>query len=99
MASLQDWGLLRPAERKDAYAPVYRALTTASAALEAWLLACVLRAEPERAVPFSDLVRLPLLFPFRFTVTAGELRRRPGFEVQRQGVDLEMVRAAGQGPA
>lgn len=94
MASLQDWGLLRPAARKDAYAPVYRALTAGSVELEAWLLACALRAEPERAVPFADLVRLPMLFPFRFTVTAGQLRRLPGFDVQRQGVDLEMVRAA-----
>lgn len=98
MASLQDWGLLRTTERKDSYAPVYRALAADSVELEAWLLACVLRAEPERAVPFSDLVRLPLLFPFRFTVTAGQLRRMPGFEVERQGVDLEMVRAkAGAG--
>lgn len=95
MASLQDWGLLRPAARRGTYAPVYRALTTESADLEAWLLACVLRAEPDRAVPFADLVRLPLLFPFRFSVTAGQLRRRPGFEVQRQGVDLEMVRYGG----
>jgi hypothetical protein len=63
-------------------------------ALEAWLLACALRAEPERAVPFTDLVRLPMLYPFRFTVTVGQLRRLPGFDVQRLGVDLEMVRAA-----
>ncbi len=94
MASLQDWGLLRPTERRDSYAPVYRALTTESVALEAWLLACALRAEPERAVPFTDLVRLPMLYPFRFTVTVGQLRRLPGFDVQRLGVDLEMVRAA-----
>ena len=91
MASLQDWGVLQPTDRRDAYAPVYRALTTESVALEAWLLACVLRAEPERAVPFADLVRLPLLFPFRFAVTAGQLRRLPGFDIQRQGVDLDMV--------
>lgn len=53
--------------------------------LEAWLLACALCADPERTVPFADLVRLPLLFPFRFSITAGQLRRRPGFDVQRQG--------------
>lgn len=93
MASLEDWGLLRPTERKDAYAPVSRTLTADSVELEAWLLACVLRAEPTRSVPFADLVRLPMLFPFRFTVTAGQLRRLPGFDVERQGVDLEMVRA------
>ena len=92
MASLGDWGLVQPTAHRDAYAPVYRALTADSVELEAWLLACALRAEPDRAVPFADLVRLPMLFPFRFTVTAGQLRRLPGFDVQRQGVDLEMVR-------
>lgn len=94
MASLQDWGLLRTTERKDSYAPVYRALAADSVELEAWLLACVLRAEPERAVPYSDLIQLPLLYPFCFTVSVAHLRRLPAFDVQRLGVDLEMVRAA-----
>lgn len=93
MASLQDWGILLPTDRRDVYAPVYRALTTESAELEAWLLACFLRAEPDRAVAFADLVRTPALFPFRLTITAGQLRRLPGFHVERQGVDLDMVRA------
>lgn len=92
MASMQDWGLLLPTGHRDAYAPLYRTLTTESAELEAWLLACVLHAEPDRAVPFADLVRLPALFPFRFTITVGRLRRMPAFDVQRQGVDLDMVR-------
>jgi hypothetical protein len=92
MASLQDWGILRSTDRRDAYAPAYRSLATDSLELQAWLLACALRAEPDRAVAFADLVRLPMFFPFRITLTAGELRRRPGFEVERQGIDLEMVR-------
>ena len=91
MASLQDWGLLSPTGR-NAYAPLYRELTTESAELEAWLLACVLSAEPDRSVPFADLIRLPMLFPFRFAITTGQLRRMPGFEIQRLGVDLDMVR-------
>lgn len=92
MASLQDWGLLLSTDRRDLYAPVYRNLTTGSAELEAWLLACVLSAEPDRSVPFADLLRLPMLFPFRFSLTIGQLRRVHGFEIQRHGVDLDMVR-------
>ncbi len=92
MASLQDWGLLLPAGRRNDYAPVYRGLATESAELEAWLLGCVLSAEPDRSVPFADLIRLPMLFPFRFTISTGQLRRMPGFEIQRLGVDLDMVR-------
>lgn len=91
MASLEDWRLLRPSERRFHYAPVYRELTAESTQLEAWLLACVLSAEPDRSVPYADLIRLPALFPFRLTITAGQLRRMPGFDIQRQGVDLDMV--------
>ncbi len=79
-----------------AYIPILyfadQGLTTDSAELEAWVLACVLRAEPDRSVPFADLVRLPMLFPFHFSITAGRLRQVPGFDIQRQGVDLDMVR-------
>lgn len=95
MASLQDWGVLLPARGRDTYTPLYRALTTDSADLQAWLLACALRAEPDRAYAFADLVRLPLLFPFQLSLTAGELRRRPGFVVERQGANLDMVRHEG----
>ena len=96
MASMQDWGLLLATDRRDVYAPVYRILTTESAELEAWLLACILSAEPDRSVPFADLVRLPMLFPFHFSITTGQLRRMPGFQVQRLGVDLDMVRYEGK---
>jgi hypothetical protein len=60
--------------------------------LEAWLLACALHAHPAEELPFADLVRLPELFPFRFTVTVDALRQRPRFDVQRQGPGWEMVR-------
>lgn len=53
----------------------------------------MLRAEPDRSMPLADLLRLPMLFPFRFSVTTGQLRRRSSFDMQRQGVDLETVRA------
>jgi len=92
MASLEDWRLLRPSAQRFHYTPIYRGLATESAELEAWLLACALSAEPDRSVPFADLIRLPALFPFRLTLTAGQLRRMPGFEIQRLGGDLDMVR-------
>lgn len=93
MASLQDWGVLLPGSTRSTYIPAYRSCTTDSADLEAWLLACRLRAEEDRAFPFADLIRLPELYPFKFTLTAGQLRRYPGFEVQRLGIDMDLVRS------
>lgn len=87
-------GLLLLTDRRNVYAPVNRNLTTESAELEAWLLACILSAEPDRSIPYADLIHLPLLSPFQISITAGQLHRMDGFNIQRQGVDLDMVRYA-----
>lgn len=42
-------------------------------------------------LPLEDLLRLPELFPFRFTVNADLLRRSGWFEVYRQGSGWDMV--------
>jgi hypothetical protein len=40
-------------------------------------------------------VRLPELFPFRFTLSVDDLRQTERFEVHRQGMGWDMVRLAG----
>lgn len=92
--SLRDWGILTAAGARNAYKPRINALSATDIDLEAWLLACVLRAHPSEEIPFADLVRLPELFPFRFTLTVDDLRRRSRFTVQRQGSSWDMVRLA-----
>ncbi len=89
--SLRDWGLVIGAEQRHAFRQVEPPLSTGDAALERWLLACALRSHPAVELPFADLVRLPELFPFRFTLGVDQLRRSPGFAVQRQGLGLDMV--------
>ena len=42
-------------------------------------------------MPFSDLVRLPELFPFRLHLGSGDLRPSPRFEVHRQGLGWDMI--------
>ena len=42
----------------------------------------------------GDLLYLPELFPFRFTLSVHHLRAHPGFAVQRQGSGWDMVRIA-----
>ena len=91
MASLRDWGLLTASERRT-YVAVRQVVPASSVDLEAWLLACALRAHPAEELPFADLLRLPELFPFRFTLTVDRLRAHPWFAVQRQGGGWDMVR-------
>jgi hypothetical protein len=93
VASLRDWGVLAPSDQRYAYRPQYQAFGASGLELETWLLTWTLQAHPVEEIPFVDLLNLPALFPFRFTVTISGLRQLPGFEVQRQGMGLDMVRA------
>jgi hypothetical protein len=79
-------------DQRHAYAPRRQAFPADGTDLEAWLLACALRAHPAVELPFTDLLRLPELFPFRFTLTLDHLRQYPRFAVQRQGAGWDMVR-------
>lgn len=89
--SLRDWGLLVGSEQRNAYQPGEPALSADDVGLESWLLACILHAHPAHELPFADLVRLPELFPFRFSLGTDHLRRSTRFSVQRQGVAWDMV--------
>jgi hypothetical protein len=93
--SLRDWGLLVTAGKRHIYQPQYNLLTTGNPELEAWLLSCALHAHPAEELPIADLLNLPALFPFRFTVSAGYLRQTPNLAVQRQGLGMDMVRMSG----
>lgn len=86
-----DWGILEPDGNNAVFKIHSRSMPTAMLALEKWLLACALSAHPADALPFADLIHLPELFPFRFSITVDDLRRDPRFEVQRQGSGLDMV--------
>lgn len=92
IASLRNWGILKDEDARFTYVPQYRFFTASSTTLEQWLLACTLHAHPAEEIPFADLLQLPALFPFAFTISLHELRLANGFEVQRQGVGMDMVR-------
>lgn len=95
VASLRDWDVLVETEERYVYEPQRRAFSASGIELEAWLLACALRAHPAEELPFADLIRLAELFPFRFTITATDLRADGRFDVQRQGPGWEMVGVSG----
>jgi len=90
--TLRNWGILVETGQRYAYQPMRRALTATSPALEEWMLAVALTAHPAEELPFDDLVRLPELFPFRFTIGVDQIRKSARFEVHRQGAGWDMVR-------
>ena len=92
VASLRNWGTLTETDQRYAYAPQRQVFSASSTALEAWLLACALVAHPAEELPFADLLRLPELFPFHFTLGVDHLRAHARFAVQRQGAGWDMVR-------
>jgi hypothetical protein len=91
IASLTNWGSLANTDQKQNYHILLRRFSS-SENLQSWLLTCALFAHPSEAIPFDDLVHLPELYPFKFTIGVDNLRRDSRFEVQRQGGGLEMVR-------
>lgn len=95
--SLRNWGILVESEQRYAYRPLRRHFDASTPDLEAWLLAAALTAHPAHDLPLEDLLRLPELFPFRFTVNADLLRRSGWFEVYRQGSGWDMVALAETG--
>ncbi|NNJ13540.1 hypothetical protein EKD04_024760 [Chloroflexales bacterium ZM16-3] len=92
VSSLRDWGIFVDTGERYTYSPPSPRIVTDNAALQLWLLQVVLTAHPAEEISFADLIRLPELFPFHFTVTIDNLRQSPTFEVQRQGVSWDMVR-------
>lgn len=91
-----DWGVLMPGETHHSFRIRSRAIPPASLMLEKWLLSCALQAHPSGSLPFADLVNLPELFPFRFSLTVNDLQKDDQFEVLRQGGGLEMVGRKGK---
>ncbi len=94
VASLRNWEILTASDQRHVYTPQHQAFLTNSVELQAWLLACALRAHPAEELPFADLLHLPELFPFHFTLTVDHVRARPWFVVQRQGASWDAVRTA-----
>lgn len=89
--SLRNWGILAETEKRHVYRPLRGHFAASDRSLEEWLLAVALTAHPAGELPFADLVRLPELFPFRFTISTDLLRRSARFEVHRQGSGWDMV--------
>ena len=90
ITGMVDWEVLRATKAKGHFL-LARKMTTAVTELQLWLLEAMLAASASEEIEAQQLLRLPELFPFAFTVSVGDLRKDEGFNIHRQGLDMNMV--------
>lgn len=90
ITSMADWEVLRVTKLKGHFL-LARKMNTTVTDLQLWLLEAVLSASDSEEIEAQQLLRLPELFPFTFTVSVGDLRKHEGFNIHRQGLDMDMV--------
>jgi hypothetical protein len=59
--------------------------------LQLWLLEALLGASAADEIEAQQLLRLPEAFPFTLNIGVADLRRHEGFNIHRQGLDMDMV--------
>ncbi len=87
--SMVDWGILTESEVRGTYRPAAKIAVDTRVAL--LLAEAVLTTLPHGALAASELATHPELFPFRLELTTRNLRASPVFEVERRGLDTDMV--------
>lgn len=88
--TLVDWEVLRSTKTKGKFL-LARKMTTASSELQLWLLEALLGANAADEIEAQQLLRLPESFPFTLSVGVADLRKHAGFDIHRQGLDMDMV--------
>jgi hypothetical protein len=90
LTTLVDWEVLRATKTKGQFL-LARKQTTAVPELQLWLLEALLGASAADEIEAQQLLRLPESFPFTLSVGVADLRKHEGFNIHRQGLDMDMV--------
>ncbi len=90
ITALVDWEVLRSTKTKGHFLPA-RKVAASIPDLQLWLLEALLRASAADEIETQQLLRLPEAFPFSLSVGVADLRRHEGFDIHRQGLDMDMV--------
>lgn len=88
--TLVDWEVLRSTKAKGHFL-LARKLTASTQELQLWLLEALLGAGAADEIEAQQFLRLPESFPFTISVGVADLRRHEGFNIHRQGLDMDMV--------
>ncbi len=91
LRSMAKWGVLNePQKKKGFYVPAEK-IQLFDKELKLWLLECYLTCLDKKSVSLQSLNEVPVLFPFDMVVKLGDLVASDRFEVNRQGLDVDMV--------
>lgn len=90
ITTLVDWEVLRSTKTKGHFL-LARKMTASIPELQLWLLEALLAASASDEIEAQQLLRLPESFPFTLGVGIADLRRYEGFNIHRQGLDMDMV--------
>ena len=90
LTTLVDWEVLRSTKTKGHFL-LARKMTASIPDLQLWLLEALLGASAADEIEAQQLLRLPESFPFTFSIGVADLRKHEGFNIHRQGLDMDMV--------
>jgi hypothetical protein len=90
LMTLVDWEVLHSTKTKGHFL-LARKLTASDADLQMWLLEALLGASAADEIEAQQLLRLPESFPFTIGLGVADLRRHEGFNIHRQGLNMDMV--------
>lgn len=88
--TLVDWDVLRATKKKGHFL-LTRKMAASIPELQLWLLEALLTASSADEIEAQQLLRLPETFPFQLDVGVADLRKHEGFDIHRQGLDMDMV--------
>ena len=88
--TLVDWDVLR-STKKQGHFLLTKKMTASIPELQLWLLEALLTASNADEIEAQQLLRLPESFPFQLNVGVSDLRKHEGFDIHRQGLDMDMV--------
>jgi hypothetical protein len=87
---LVDWEVLRSTKTKGHFL-LARKMTASIPDLQLWLSEALLGASAADEIEAQQLLRLPESFPFSVSIGVADLRKHEGFNIHRQGLDMDMV--------
>jgi hypothetical protein len=90
ITTLVDWEVLRSTNTKGHFL-LARKMTASTPDLQLWLLEALLGASAADEIEAQQFLRLPESFPFGLSIGVGDLRRHQGFNIHRQGLDMDIV--------
>jgi hypothetical protein len=87
---LVDWEVLRSTKTKGHFL-LARKMIASIPDLQLWLLEALLGASAADEIDAQQLLRLPESFPFTLSISIADIRKCEGFNIHRQGLDMDMV--------